>query len=84
MSARQIGFLDMEGEDYSMRNLNPKVYDPGFTPKLFTELDPSGLQTQRDEYGNELTPFEAGVKQLLNQVQRRQGFDMAKKSIDTE
>ena len=74
----------MEGEDYSKRNLGPKQYNPGYTPRLFTELDPAGLQTLRDEDGNELTPFEAEVKKMLVLVERKKGFDMANQSVNTD
>ena len=46
----------MEGEDYSKRTIGPKEYNPDYRPKLFTELDPAGFQTLRDEDGNELMP----------------------------
>lgn len=55
----------MEGDDYSKRDTKPKQYDPHVEPKLFTELDPAGLQTIRDEHGNELSPFEVEMKNML-------------------
>ncbi len=49
LSARSIGFLDIDEKDYINRDLGPKPYDPMRRPQLFTELDPAGLEDDGDE-----------------------------------
>ena len=91
-SVRKIGYANLDDDmnqppvkDYSVEDIGPKPYNPLLKPKLFTELDPAGLQEERDEDGNILTPFQAETKALLDQIQSKRGFDVAKyEEIDTE
>ena len=58
--------MDDTPKDYSkLKDLGPKQYDPHQRPKLFTELDPAGLQDEKDQYGNVLTPLQAGARAVM-------------------